>query len=271
MTTTQKQSEGNGQRVVEPSSAPVQMQPAPWDDEPEKPKRKIDRTTAVFAAVFAGVGLLLVVATFVLPGLSSAPTAEVVVAAVDIPAGVVVEESMLTTSDLDAAFVESSEDVIVDPADVVGKPARGGITAGSPLLAYAVADAAGDNPNAQRFALSLPASRFVNGLVVPGDTIDVYATFSDQQTLYGAWVAENIPVVSAESVVIETEDAEGVATLSEELSLILEAPPSAAASILQASVLGETSGTFAAKSTGMPPGHLGQLLNWQAIQEGPAR
>jgi pilus assembly protein CpaB len=140
------------------------------------------------------VGIFLAVGAFILivflnaggaPRATPTPAvAHMVVAAVDIPQGTSITESMLTTKDVNLA--EKPADSFALTASVVGKTARQSIAAGAYLPQSAISgtgvstsvDVAGElKPGERAMAISVDEVNGVGTLIQPGDRVDVVIAF----------------------------------------------------------------------------------------------
>jgi Flp pilus assembly protein CpaB len=143
------------------------------------------------------VGIFLAVGAFILivflnaggrPSASPTPAvAHIVVAAVDIPQGTTITESMLTTKDVSLA--EKPADSVALTASAIGKPARQGIAAGAYVPESAISNVAGPGsqtvdvsadlkPGERAMAIAVDALTGVGTLIQPGDRVDILFSFS---------------------------------------------------------------------------------------------
>ena len=139
------------------------------------------------------VGIFLAVGAFILilflnsgRGPAANPTpplAHIVVAAVEIPQGTTITESMLSTKDV--ALADKPADSIALTESAVGKTARQTVVAGAYIAQSAIsgteaiaADIAGElKPGERAMALTVDEVNGVGTLIQPGDRVDVIFAF----------------------------------------------------------------------------------------------
>lgn len=144
------------------------------------------------------VGIFLAVGAFILivflnaggrPSATPTPAvAHIVVAAVDIPQGTTITESMLTTKDV--SLGDKPADSIALTASVVGKTARQTVVGGAYVRVSAISgtgstavDIAGElKPGERAMAISVDEVNGVGTLIQPGDRVDVVFTFTTTGT-----------------------------------------------------------------------------------------
>lgn len=141
------------------------------------------------------VGIFLAVGAFILivflnagPGPTATPTpavAHIVVAAVDIPQGTTITDSMLSTKDV--PLVEAPGDSLALKESVIGKTARQSIGAGAYVPATAITgtsgpvnvDVAGElKPGERAMAIKVDELTGLGTLIQPGDRVDILFSFS---------------------------------------------------------------------------------------------
>ncbi len=244
-------------------SRPSSRQPIA-DNVPGKGRRRW-RPSRDSASVVAGVVLLVVMLLLLVSRLGESSQA-VAVAAVDIARGTRLDASMLKTVQVNVSH--TSGFLTIDQA-MSGMSVMADLKEGMPVMAYALADQQTVSHDKQTFAISLPVENFVNGDVNVGDSIDVFVTrhsISDERVIEGAWIAEGLRVVASRS----SGEAAGAQSTRGQLSLVVEAEPDVVAAVQTGRVAGGDSGSFVAKSTGMPTGHV-QLFNWTSLMSSRER
>lgn len=145
------------------------------------------------------LGILLAVGAFILivflnagggggPAAPTAAIARIVVAAVDIPQGTTITDSMLTTKDV--ALTDAPADSFALKETVIGKTARQSVAAGAYVPATAIAGPAGAptvnvaaelKPGERAIPLSVTELSGVGTLIQPGDRVDAIFAFTGEE------------------------------------------------------------------------------------------
>lgn len=137
--------------------------------------RALPNTRAVVGSLLCVASALL--AWFAASSRADAPPRMIVVAARDIPSGVVLTaddvnvHALVVPRDFGARTFRAAD-------DLVGAVALGPMSVGDPVLRSAVIVGPAANP-ARQISLTLPVAAAVGGTLRSGDTVDVLATYED--------------------------------------------------------------------------------------------
>ncbi|MEZ5141089.1 MAG: SAF domain-containing protein [Acidimicrobiales bacterium] len=219
--------------------------PPPAGGRPFAGRSALPSSRAVVGALLVSVAAVTAFAT--VRSARTGPTGTVVVATADVPAG-----QRLTEADVDERPVDLPAELAgrtyAQTGDVVGSVSVTPLAAGDPVLRTTVLAEDEAPPGARVFSFSVDRDRALDGALVPGEHLDVIATYGSGEAALTQVVARTVPLVRAGEVGRGALGAAGKVTVTVALPTDDEVVRVAHASQVAAVTLVRATGTSAAAS-----------------------
>jgi len=169
---------------------------------PPPAARRLQRRVALPSgrAVVGGlvVALAMVAAFVVAAGAGGGPTGRVVVASRAVPIGhqLELDDLRVEAADLPAAIGSAT---FTNPGDLIGKVNVAPLTTDEIVGRSVVVDLGTEGPAGRAFSFPVDRERAVNGHLVPGDRIDVLATYGTGDSARTLVVARHVQLLDLET------------------------------------------------------------------------